>query len=129
MNTRKIGGLIIGLAILAVLGFTIYKILTDKEVGFNEIITFSILFAMFFSTITWGGEKEKDGILQKEELGKKITEQSSKISYLILVVLILIAVYVDHLISDTYNIFLLGILGVAMVLLPLVEFLVSRKYQ
>ncbi|WP_413375838.1 hypothetical protein [Alkalihalobacillus sp. 1P02AB] len=82
MNTRKIGGLIIGLAILAVLGFTIYKILTGKEVGFNEIITFSILFMMFFSAITWGGEKEKDGILQKEELGKK---SQSKVQKLVII--------------------------------------------
>ncbi|MGM7681207.1 hypothetical protein ACSVDA_03535 [Cytobacillus sp. Hm23] len=129
MSTRKIEGLILGLVILSVLSFTIFKTITGKEVGFNEILVFSSLFMMFFSAITWGGEKEKDGILQNEELGRKITEQSSKISYYILVVIIIIFVFLDYSVNGTYNFFILGIMGIAMVLLPLVEFLVSRKYQ
>lgn len=129
MHTRLMGGLIIGSAITVVLSFTIYKITTNQEVGFNEISTLSILLMAFFSAITWGGEKEKDGILQNEELGKKITEQSLKISYYILVVVLLIAVFIDYSINGIYNILLVGILGIAMFLLPFVQFIVSRRYQ
>ncbi len=129
MNTRLMGGLIIGLAILVVVGFTIYKIMTGHEVGFGEISTISILLMLFFPAITWGGEKEKDGILQNEELGIKISEQSSKISYYILVIVLLIAVFIDYSMNGTYNLLLVVILGIAMVLLPLVQFIVSRRYQ
>ncbi|MBM7714071.1 hypothetical protein MHB50_01700 [Siminovitchia sp. FSL H7-0308] len=129
MSTKKIGALIIGTATLIVIAFTIYKISTGKAIGFNEIITISILLMMFFSAITWGNKEEKDGILQEEELGQRITEKSSKISYFILLFIILAAVTADHLVNGTNNIFLLAVLGFAMIILPLVEFLVAKQYQ
>src|SRR5690625_4185706 len=91
MRTRKIGAIIIGAATLIVIGFSIFKIITGKEVGFNEVIVIGTLLMMFFSAITWGNKEEKDGILQEEELGQRITEKSSKISYFILVFFILVA--------------------------------------
>lgn len=129
MNTRKIGAIIIGTATLIVIGYSIFKIFTGKEVGFNEIVTIGMLLMMFFSAITWGNKEEKDGILQEEELGQRITEKSSKISYFILLFFILVAVAADKFISGTINVFLLGILGLAMIILPFVEFLVAKKYQ
>jgi len=56
-----------------VICFTIYRIIVGKDVGFNEISSIAIGLMMFFQTITWGTKREKDGILQEEELGKKIT--------------------------------------------------------
>lgn len=129
MNTRKIGAMIIGTAILIVIGYSIIKIINGKEVGFNEVITIGGLLMMFFSAITWGNKGEKDGILIEEELGQRITEKSSKISFFILLFFILVAVAGDKLVNGTINVFLLGILGLAMIILPFVEFLVAKKYQ
>ena len=129
MKTRKIGAIIFGTATLIVIGYSIFKIINGKEVGFQEIIAIGMLVMMFFSAITWGNKEEKDGILIDEELGQRITEKSSKISYFILVFFILIAVVADELVNGTINIFLLAILGLAMIILPLVEFLVAKKYQ
>ncbi|WP_432363356.1 hypothetical protein [Sporosarcina sp. UB5] len=129
MSSRKLGGIIFGAASLIVIGYTIYKIIMGKDVGFNEISSIAIVLMMFLSAITWGNKEDKDGILIDEELGQRITEKSSKISYFILVFLILVAVFVDELINGTVNIFLLGILGLSMIILPLVEFMMSRKYQ
>ncbi|PWA09706.1 hypothetical protein DCC39_12765 [Pueribacillus theae] len=129
MSTRKIGAIIIGAATLIVIGYSIFKIITGKEVGFNEVIVIGTLLMMFFSAITWGNKEEKDGILLEEELGQRITEESSKISYFILLFFILAAVAADKLINGTINVFLLGILGLAMIILPFVEFLVAKKYQ
>lgn len=126
---RKIGAVIFGISTIVVIGYTIYKASIGKEVGFNEIGSIAMFLMMFFSAITWGNKEEKDGILIEEELGQKITEKSSKISYFILVFFILAAVAADEIISGTINVFLLVILGLAMVTLPVVEFLVSRKYQ
>lgn len=129
MSTRKIGAIIFGTATSIVIGFSVFKVFIGKEVGFNEIMVIGTLLMMFFSTITWGNKEEKDGILQEEELGQRITEKSSKISYFILLFLILAAVSADKFVIGTINIFLLGILGLAMVTLPFVEFLVAKKYQ
>lgn len=129
MKTRKIGAIIIGTATLIVIGYSIFKIITGKEVGFQETITIGTLLMMFFSAITWGNKEEKDGILIDEELGQRIIEKSSKISYLILVFFILVAVAADELVNGTINVFLLAILGLAMIILPLVEFLVAKRYQ
>lgn len=129
MSTRKIGAIIIGLAALIVIIYTIYKVLAGQEVGFNEIIVIATLVMMFFSAITWGNKWEKDGIYQDEELGQRITEKSAKISYFILLVVILLAVGLDQWVNGTVNMFLLAVLGLGMIILPMVEYFVARKYQ
>lgn len=129
MNMRKFGAVLFGVVTIAVTGFTIYKVSIGETVGFNEIFIISLLFMIFLSAITWGTKKNKDGIVLEEELGQRITEKSAKISYYILIVVIFGAIFADKLINETINIFLLLILGIAMVLLPFVEHLVARKYQ
>ena len=129
MNSRKIGAIIVGISILSVLGFSIYKLVIGKEVGFNEIIGLATLTMVFFSALTWGTKEEKDGILLEEELGQRITEKSAKISYYLLVLFILIAVSADNMMNGTTNIFLLLILGLSMITHPIVEYFYSKKYQ
>lgn len=129
MKTRKISAMIVCIAALVVIGYSIFKVLAGKEVGFQEVIAIGALLMLFFSTLTWGNKREKDGIYMDEELGQRIIEKSSKISYFILLFLILIAVAADEWVHGNINVFLLALLGLAMVLLPLVEFLVVKKYQ
>lgn len=130
MKTRKISAMIVCIAALVVIiGYSIFKVLAGKEVGFQEVIAIGALLMLFFSTLTWGNKREKDGIYMDEELGQRIIEKSSKISYFILLFLILIAVAADEWVHGNINVFLLALLGLAMVLLPLVEFLVAKKYQ
>ncbi|MGR6898285.1 hypothetical protein [Rummeliibacillus sp. BSL5] len=129
MKTRKIYAMLIGIAALIVIGYSIFKISNGKEMGFNEVGTIGVLLMMFFSTITWGDKIDQDGILQEEELGQRITEKSSKISYFLLLFFIVVAVAADKLINGTINAFLLGLLGLAMIILPIVEYVVAKKYQ
>ena len=129
MKSRMFGGLIFGTTTLIIIGFTIYSIIIGKDVGFNEIVSIAIVLSMFFSSITWGTKEDKDGIFQDEELGKMITEKSSKISYFVLTTLILVAVFTDELINGTVNIFLLVLLALSVVTLPFVEFLVAKRYE
>ncbi|MGN9866192.1 hypothetical protein [Bacillus swezeyi] len=129
MSTRKIGSVISGIAVLIVIGFTIYKIIVGKDVGFNEVMSMGALLMIFFSAITWGTKEEQDGILQEEELGQRITEKSSKVGYFLLTFFIFGAVVADQFINGTMNIFLLLLLGLSMITLPFIEFLVAKKYQ
>ncbi|MFI8710024.1 hypothetical protein ACIGHG_23945 [Bacillus sp. NPDC077411] len=129
MSTRKIGTIICGVATVIIIVFTIYKMIVGKEVGFNEIIAIGSLLSMFLTSITWGTKEEKDGILQEEELGQKITEKSSKISYFLILLFIFGAIIGDKIVNGTTNIFLLMLLGLSMITLPFIEFLVAKKYQ
>ncbi|MCT1904661.1 hypothetical protein [Oceanobacillus sojae] len=129
MTTRKIGAIIFGITTLIMIGYTIYRLLTGKNVGFNEIIGISIALMLFFSVAAWGNKKEKDGIYQDDELGQKITEKSSKISYFILLFVILAAVAADQLVNGMVNIFLLAALGLGIIILPVVEYVIVKKYQ
>lgn len=127
MRKRKVS--VFGIATMIVLADMIYRIFTGKNVGFHEIVAMGIFLMMFLSAITWGNKVEKNGILQEEELGQKIKEKSSKISYSILLFIILLAVFADKIVNGTINIFLLIVLGLTMVILPFVEYLVAKKYK
>jgi len=124
MSTRKIGAIIIGIATLIAIAYTTYKMMSGKDVGFNEIITISILFMMFFSVMAREDKKEED---QSDELDQKVLEKSSKISYFILLFAILLAVFADQLVNGTINIFLLAVLSLGMDIFPVVEYLVAKK--
>lgn len=96
MSSKKIGAWIFGLALLVVIGFTLYRFSAGHEVGFNEVIAIAAILMGLLSTLTWGTKEEQDGILQEEELGQRITEKSSKISYFVLTFFIFIALAADQ---------------------------------
>ena len=128
MNVKKFGTILFGIAALIVIGYSITNYFQGKEVGFNEIIVSSGLVMTFLSSLTWGTNKA-DGILQEEELGQRIIEKSSKISYYLLTLFIFVIIGAEQMITGSINVSMLIILGLAMVTLPFVEFLVARKYQ
>ena len=128
MSVKKIGTIIFGCASLIAIGYAVYKYSQGGDIGFNEIISICMLIMMFLSGLTWGKKPEDDGFLQEEELGQKITEKSSKIGYLILTVLILFVTGIERAITGDNSIYLIVVLGLAMITLPLVEFFISRKY-
>ena len=129
MTVKKIGTIIFGCASLIAIGYTVYKYSQGNGIGFNEIFLICVLVMMFLSGLTWGKKPEDDGILQEEELGKKIIEKSSKIGYLILTVIIIAVIGIERAITGVNSIYLLIVLGFALLTLPLVEFFVSRKYN
>ncbi|WAA11807.1 hypothetical protein [Fervidibacillus halotolerans] len=128
MNSRKIAGLLYGVATIIVLGFSIYKIVIGEEIGFNEITTIGILVSTYFTMITWGSREEKDGIFPDDELGQRITEKSAKIGYFVLLIAIFIALVVDKIINGDSNIVLLLLMTLAMVTLPTIEYIYSKKF-
>lgn len=129
MSSKKIGAWIFGLALLVVIGFTLYRFSAGHEVGFNEVIAIAAILMGLLSTITWGTKEEQDGILQEEELGQRITEKSSKISYFVLTFFVFIALAADQFVNGTTNVFLLILMGLAMITLPFVEFIYIKKYK
>lgn len=130
MNKKILGTSLFGISALIVIIYTIYKYFKGEEIGLNEIATISVLVMMCLSSLTWGtNQDEDDGILQEEELGQKIIEKSSKISYYLLMFFILIIMGAEQIITGSIHISSLIILGLAIITLPFIEFLVARRYQ
>lgn len=129
VSKRKVGGVIFGVTTLIVIGFTIYKALSGQTIGSNEILSIGIVLSMYISTITWGTKGAEDGILQEEELGQRITEKSSKVSYILITIFILIATFADQQINGNVNIFLLILMALSLITLPFIEYLYTKKYQ
>ncbi|CEI82671.1 hypothetical protein BN997_02556 [Oceanobacillus oncorhynchi] len=114
---------------LVVLANIIFKITTGKNIEFFEIMAMSVFSMFLLYALTWGNKEEKNGIFQDEELGKRITVIASKISYTILYFVIMIAVLADKIVNGTSNVFLLAVFVSAMIIFPLVQYLVSKKYK
>lgn len=129
MKRRKFGAIVFGVLTLGAIATSIFRMIDGRDAGFNEIVMIAMFTMLFLSALTWGGKDEKDGIYIDDELGRKITEKAAKMSYHLLVVIILFAVAIEKLVYGTVNIFLLLVLGIGMILLPAVEFVVARKYQ
>lgn len=126
---RKIYGLLLGLISLALVGTLVYRLFSGLSVGYQEIILTSIVTIAFFYTWTWGSRKNRDGILPDEELGKRIEQRSMAFSYYPLVGLLWIGLIVDKILTDTTNVTLLVILGVALIVPSVLSFIITQTYS
>ncbi|PAV30722.1 hypothetical protein CIL05_06365 [Virgibacillus profundi] len=120
---------VFGVAALIMIANIIYKISSDKNVDVFDVLSLGTFVLMFISTITWGNKEEKNGLYQGDELGQRIMEKSSKISYTILLFTIMVAVFADKFVNGTVNLFLLLVLGFAMITYPFVEYFIAKKYK
>lgn len=128
-TTRQWGAAIFGVAAAIIVGFTIYKWIVGDTVGFNEIMSCAIVLTSLLSAITWGSREEGDGPAQDDELGQHITYKSSKISYFVILVLLLLALVADKWIFGRENMTLLLVFALSMIVLPLTEWIVSKQYR
>ena len=129
MNIKKFGSIAFGFTALVIIGYIIFMYIDGQAIGFNEVIVASGVIMMFLSSLTWGNEHEDDGILPEEELGQKIIEKSAKISYYVLMVCIIVIIGVEQMLTGTTSIYMLIVLALAMLTMPFVELIVSKKYQ
>ncbi|MGG4493685.1 hypothetical protein [Brevibacillus reuszeri] len=117
------------MASVIIIGFTIYKWIIGDTVSFNEIMSCSIVLSSLLSAITWGSREEGDGPSQEDELGQHITYKSAKISYFVLMALLLLALVADKWIFGRENMTLLLVFAISMIVLPLTEWIVSKQYR
>ncbi|WP_368652687.1 hypothetical protein AB4Y30_13115 [Ornithinibacillus sp. 4-3] len=127
--SKKVEISLFSIVTLILLANIIYKLTMGKEIEFYEIIAMGVFSMFLLYAITWGNKAEKNGILQDEELGRKITETASNISYTILYFVILAAILADKLVNGTSNVFLLAVFIFALIIFPFVQYLVAKKYK
>ena len=112
-------------------GFGIYEWLVKDLITASTIFLLFLSVGFFFQTLTWGDMDGKhEG--EKDELEKHITLTSSRISYyLLLTLMIVVLILTERVVAlnDIQNIPLVIVIGLAFVTLPITEFIVSKKYE
>jgi hypothetical protein len=117
--------------IMAIGGFGIYEWLSKDIIKASTLFFLFLGIGFFFQSITWG---EMDGKheAKKDELEKHITLLSSKISYYLLLGLMIIVLLLSERVTamnDIRNIPLVIVIGLAWITMPITEFVVSKKYR
>lgn len=129
--SKKVSILCSLIIILSIGGFGIYEWIAKDVINATTLIFVCIGIAMLFHSITWGDLDGKHEA-EKDELEKHITLTSSKISYYVLFLLMVIVLIVSEgvtALNDIKNIPLVIVIGLAWITQPITEFIVSRRYQ
>ncbi|MBU8878886.1 hypothetical protein BGM26_07795 [Bacillus sp. FJAT-29790] len=132
MNTvKKVSIICSFILIIAIGGFGVYEWITKEMINASTLFFVFLGIGFFFQSITWG-EMEGKHEGEKDELEKHITLTSSKISYYLLLLLMLIVLVVSERVTamnDIKNIPLVIVIGLALITMPITEFVVSKKYR
>ncbi|MEY2356270.1 hypothetical protein [Lysinibacillus capsici] len=129
--TKKVS-LIGSLVIIVSIGsYGVYEWITKEMIDAATIFCVFLGIGLLFQSITWG---EMNGVNEgkKDELEKHITLVSSKISYYLLLLFMVIVLVISERVTalnDIKNIPLVIVIGLAWITMPITEFVVSKKYS
>jgi len=127
MSKKKTVLFLVTLVIVASL--TIISMIIENNVTFFSIVQLAILLIMFFSYFTWARTTEDERPVPDDELGEKITMESGLVSYKILIVLIFGFICLDYFLHESANLLLIVLFAIALVILPIIEFMKARSYR
>lgn len=127
MSKKKTILFLVTLVILASL--TVISMIIENNVTFFSIVQLAILLIMFFSYFTWARTTEDERPVPDDELGEKITMESGLVSYKILIVLIFGFICLDYFLHESANLLLIVLFAIALVTLPIIEFMKARSYR
>ncbi|MGE6601321.1 hypothetical protein ACQKEY_06310 [Lysinibacillus fusiformis] len=129
--TKKVS-LIGSLVIIVSIGsYGVYEWITKEMIDAATIFFVFLGIGLLFQSITWG---ETNGVNEgkKDELEKHITIVSSKISYYLLLLFMVIVLVISERVTslnDIKNIPLVIVIGLTWITMPITEFVVSKKYS
>ncbi|WIY63488.1 hypothetical protein [Bacillus arachidis] len=134
MNQKKFIFLISVLSLLGVFIHGTYKYITEGAILGGTIWGASLILSYLINHITWG---DPNGVSKesKDEMGQQITYKSFKIGYFVLVIIMFILLIYSEGFSTLYsldniqNLPLFIALCSSFIVIPLVEFIVSKRYQ
>ncbi|KPC69310.1 hypothetical protein [Laceyella sacchari] len=120
---------LVGLLCLLVIGLNTVEYLRGEPFDQGDVMTLVMLFVLALHLFTWG----TDFKMANDEMGKQITHHSATISYHISVLGLFVFWIVDRIVflrkGDFGNISLFAALCFVLVLHPLVQFFVARRYR
>lgn len=117
--------------VVAVGGFGLYEWFEKDVFNASTLVFVSIGIYFFFQSITWG-EMEGKHEEHKDEMEKYITLLSSKVSYFLLLFIMIIVLLVSEKagpLNDVENMPLVIVIGFAVITLPITEYIVAKKFR
>ncbi|PGS02155.1 MULTISPECIES: hypothetical protein [Bacillus] len=134
MNQNKFIFVVIILSSLGILIHGAYKYTTEGAILGGTIFGASLIISYLINHMTWG---DPNGVSEEsqDEMGQQITYKSFKIGYFVLVVIMFILLIWSEGFSTLYsldniqNLPLFIALCSSFIVIPLVEFVVSKRYQ
>ncbi|GGG14292.1 hypothetical protein GCM10007425_05690 [Lysinibacillus alkalisoli] len=127
IRVLKIG--VTSFALTIVVAYIGVKIMKAQAINLTDVATVGVLTGLLFSSMTWQEKDEEGGIQQNEKIGRRIQGQSTKISYYILLVVILGAAVIEQVTYHMVHPTTLMIMGMSLILVPVVDFILVRKHQ
>jgi|SRR5699024_1274053 len=130
MKNKKLkvfGGILLSFVTLFFLGLYVVDFLNDSEGQTTDMLIWVVIILTFFNSATWGNDSKA----QKDEMGQQIKNKSGKISYYILTVFLFVLWFVYGRIneSDLGSIFLLSAFCIGVIMFPIIQFIVSRRFM
>lgn len=135
IKQKKMVKIILWICIFAVGVKIMYTYFNSNTIDSYALFTISIFIASLLELHTFGkmnylgGNSEEQ---HKDEMEEHIVKVSSKISYFALMVVVLIIMAVSEYLDgkeDTINVPIMLVFCATIVILPFVQFLVSKKYK
>ncbi|MFC7439734.1 hypothetical protein [Laceyella putida] len=129
LSSSVIGGMVLGLISLVLIGLKVTDHLSGDPFEIADIMIFVLLFVAWMQLFTWGIDLK----MQKDEMGKQIAYRSATISYNVAAIGLFVLWIIDRIVfmrkEDFGNVSLFAALCFVLVLNPLVQFFVARKYR
>ncbi len=117
------------ISFVVVISALIASMIIEKNITFFSIIQLALLLIVFFSYFTWSKSGKDEKLIPDDELGKKVTTESSLISYKILTILIFLFICFDKFMNGDPQIELIILFALSLIILPIIEFFKARSYN
>lgn len=128
-RTKLISGLFLLVVTVFMVAMYVTTYMTGGKPGITDFMVFVLLLTSWFQFFTWGG----DAKAQKDELGQRVSDTSAKLSYFILTGSLFVLWIIDRMVfvrkNEFGNVTLFVALCLAMLLYPVIQFILSRKYR
>jgi hypothetical protein len=121
--------ILLGAVSLFILGDYVVEFIEKGRVSFSAVTVLLLLFFGWMEIFTWGHDKQA----AKDEMGKQIAMKSAKISYYLVISGLFLLWIIDRIVfvrsNEFGNISLLIGLCLALMIHPIVQFFLTRKYH
>ncbi|WP_214818875.1 hypothetical protein [Exiguobacterium sp. s131] len=116
-------------AIIVIFISTLMNMIFEENISFFTIVQLAILLVIFFSYFTWSQSDQDDKVKPDEEMGQEITKTSALISYKLFTIVIFGLIVVDKYLEIETSILLVIVFAVSLILIPITEYFVSKRYK
>lgn len=128
VKKKFLAGVFLGCVTLFLIAMYVTVYLNEVQFELTDVVVFVLLLTSWFHFFTWGADTK----VLKDELGRVVSNKSASISYHVLTTALFVLWILDRILFVRKNEFgnemLFVALCFALVIYPLIQLIVSKKY-